>query len=164
MLCRLVACRLTALDLTGHLRSCSSERKDTMFGFLKRLFGTDSKADDEVIGGSGAVFNAILENIDGDKRYVTVFGEPELVDRGGQYSTDYMVRIPTFTQGGDPEPPNIEYDLPDGEMGEASNELFDLLDYFDIQQVSDLGDLEGEEIMAAFESGVLSFQFDGGAE
>lgn len=133
-----------------------------MFGFLRRLFGSDSSTNDDgdVIGGAETVFHAILENVDGDKRYIAEFGEPELVDRGGQFASDYMVRIPTFTASGDPNPPNIEYDLPDAEMGETTNELFELLDYFNIDQVSDLGDLEGEQIVTAFKDGVLTLQFD----
>jgi hypothetical protein len=132
-----------------------------MFGFLRRLFGKNSSTgDSNIIGGAEDVFHAILENVDGDKRYVARFGEPQLVDRGGEYSTDYMVMIPTSTHSDDPDPPNIEYDLPDSEMGEASNQLFDLLDFYDIDQVSDLAQLEGQEIVASFEDGVLKFQFD----
>jgi hypothetical protein len=71
-----------------------------------------------------------------------------------------MVMIPTSTHSDDPDPPNIEYDLPDSEMGEASNQLFDLLDFYDIDQVSDLAQLEGQEIVASFEDGALKFQFD----
>lgn len=124
------------------------------------LFGTVNEVGDNVIGGADEVFSAILENVDREKRFVTQFGEPKLIDRGGEYSTDYMVQIPTFTSSGDPEPPNIEYDLPDAEMGDNTNELFELLDYYDIDEVSDLGSLEGKTIMAAFQNGVLSFQFD----
>lgn len=128
--------------------------------FQNWLFGTANDVEDNVVGGADEVFSAILENANGEKRFVTQFGEPKLVDRGGQYSTDYMVQIPTTTRQGEPEPPNIEYDLPDAEMGDNTHELFELLDYYDIDEVSDLGSLEGEQIMAAFQDGVLSFQFD----
>lgn len=124
------------------------------------LFSTADEVEDNVIGGADEVFSAILENADAEKRFVTQFGEPKLIDRGGEYSTDYMVQIPTFTSSGDPEPPNIEYDLPDAEMGDNTHELFELLDYYNIDEVSDLGSLEGETIMAAFQNGVLSFQFE----
>lgn len=132
-----------------------------MIGFLRKLlFGGSDPVESNIVGNSDDVFRAILENINGDSRYVTQFGEPRLVDRGGDFSTDYMVQIPTFTQSGDPEPPNIEYDLPEAEMGETTNELFELLDYYNIEQVSDLGELKGESIMATFEEGVLSLRFD----
>jgi hypothetical protein len=132
-----------------------------MFGFLRRLFGSSSaETEKNIVGGAEDVFHAIIENVGGDKRYVARFGEPQLVDRGGEYSSDYMVMIPTSTHPDDPNPPNIEYDLPDAEMGEASNRLFDLLDYYDIDQVSDLAQLEGKEIVASFDDGVLTFQFD----
>ncbi len=132
-----------------------------MFGYIRNiLFGSNDSVDNNIVGNSDDVFHAILENIDGDSRYVTEFGEPRLVDRGGQFSTDYMVQIPTFTQQGDPEPPNIEYNLPDAEMGDTTHELFELLDYYNIDQVSDLGKLQGESIMATFENGTLSLRFD----
>lgn len=126
----------------------------------KWLFGTANDVEDNVIGGADEVFRAILESASDEKRFLTVFGEPKLIDRGGEFSTDYMVQIPTFTSSGDPEPPNIEYDLPDGENGDQTHELFEMLDYYDIDQVSNLKQLEGKEIMAAFQDGVLSFQFD----
>lgn len=132
-----------------------------MFGFLQRLFGSNSsETQNNIVGGAEDVFHAIIENVSSDKRYVATFGEPQLVDRGGEYSSDYMVMIPTSTHPDDPNPPNIEYDLPDSEMGEATNELFDLLDYYNIDQVSDLGQLEGMEIVASLDEGTLSFQFD----
>lgn len=124
--------------------------------YLHGLFGRTPT--ENVVGGSDEVFHAILENANGEKRYIAEFSEPELVDRGSEFSTDYMVRIPTETPPGDPEPPNIEYDLPDGEMGDSSNELFDLLDYYNIDQVSDLGLLEGETAVATFENGSLTLQ------
>jgi hypothetical protein len=137
------------------------KKRKRMFGFLRRLFKSNSsETQNNIVGGAEDVFNAIVENVSGDKRYVATFGEPQLVDRGGEYSSDYMVMIPTSTRSDDPNPPNIEYDLPDAEMGEASNELFDLLDYYNIDQVSDLGQLEGMEIVASLDEGTLSFQFD----
>jgi hypothetical protein len=153
-----------ALGLTGQrfgeVRKKRRKRK-RMFGFLWRLFKSNSsETQSNIVGGAEDVFHAIVENVSGDKRYVATFGEPQLVDRGGEYSSDYMVMIPTSTHPDDPNPPNIEYDLPDAEMGETANELFDLLDYYNIDQVSDLGQLEGMEIVASLDEGTLSFQFD----
>jgi len=129
---------------------------------LSRLFGrSNDTVDENVVGGSDAVFQAILEHADGGKRYVVEFGEPELVNRGGEFSTNYMTRIPTFTAPGDPEPPNLEYEIPDGGIEDGGDsQLFDLLDLYEIEVISDLGDLEGETVMATFENGVLTFQFD----
>lgn len=132
-----------------------------MFAILPSLFGR-SNATEKIVGGSDAVFEAILERSTDGKRYVVTFGEPQLVDRGGDYSQDYMAQIPTSTAPGDPEPPNIEYNLPDPDetLEESSDELFNLLDVYDIGALSDLGDLEGETVIATFEQGTLTLRFD----
>lgn len=133
-----------------------------MLRYIRNLFGFGSTdtTPSEVIGGADEVFHAILENMDDGRLYTVELGEPELIDRGGEFATDYMVRIPTRTPGNDPEPPNIEYDLPDGEIEETSNDLFDLLSLYGIDEVADLSALEGKTVPAIFESGILSLQFE----
>lgn len=132
-----------------------------MFGnILDRLFGTGSTNNAAVVGNSDDVFHAILENIDGTKRYIVHLGEPELVDHGGEFSTEYMVRIPTKTVGSDPTPPDIECELPDDELGESSDRLFEILDYYDIDAVENLGQIEGCTVPAEFNGEVLELQFD----
>jgi hypothetical protein len=135
-------------------------KRKEMLGILFSLFRSDSTEDSTVVGGSNAVFDAILENAGADKRYRAEFGEPQLIDRGGQFSTQHMVRIPTETPGDDPDPPNVEYDLPGSEMGEDDNELFDLLSLYGIEQVDDLADLEGKSVPVGFENGVPTLQFN----
>lgn len=129
-----------------------------MFGYLRSLFSSNETEINNVLGGADEVFNAILEHTDGSARYVVQLGEPELVDRGGRFASDFTVRIPTSTATGEPEPPNVEYDLPKGEDENA--DLFDLLDLYNIDQISDLADLQGESVIATFEDGTLSLRFD----
>ena len=131
-----------------------------MFGnILDRLFGS-SNDNAAVVGGSDDVFHAILENMDGTKRYIAHLGEPELVDHGGEFATDYMVRIPTWTKGSDPTPPDVECELPNDERGESSDRLFQILDYYDIGAVEDLGDLAGCTVAAEFDGEVLDLKFE----
>jgi hypothetical protein len=133
-----------------------------MFAQLRSLlFGSSDSQSNEVVGDSGAVFEAILERAGDGKRYVVQFQEPELINRGGQFSDDYMARIPTETRPGEPEPPNIEYELPDATDGEQSDsKLFELLDLYDIDTVSDLNELEGETVIGTFDNGFLTLHFD----
>ena len=129
-----------------------------MFKFLNRFFRRTDDSIDNVIGGADAVFTAILEHADGEQRYIVELGEPQLVDRGGQYSNDLMVRIPTFTQDGEPDPPNVEYNIPSGEDGESG--LFDLLDAYDIDQVADIAQLEAKTVVGELEDGTITLRFD----
>jgi len=131
-----------------------------MLAYIRSLFGRIANTNDEVVGKSEEVFQAILENAEGEQRYLVEFGEPELIDRGGDFSNDYATRIPTSTQDGDPEPPNIEYELPDSDMEEEDSALFKLLELYDIETVSALGELEGKSVWGTFEDGTLSLRFD----
>jgi hypothetical protein len=123
-------------------------------------FWRNSEVDDGVVGGADTVFQAILEKTDGGRRYTVYLGEPELVDRGGQLQSDYMVRIPTETESGDPEPPNLEYELPGDDMEEGDDDLFELLELYGIEAVADLGQLAGETVFGVIEGGSLTLRFD----
>jgi hypothetical protein len=129
-----------------------------MIAYLKRLFGSSN--DDDVIGGSDAVFSAILEFTDEDAEYVIYLGEPELIDRGREFKTEYMVRVPTETQSGDPQVADLEYPLPSDYETMEDNEFTKLLDRFDIPEVSALGELQGETVFGTVENGTLVPSFD----
>lgn len=109
----------------------------------------------DTIGNAGAVFEAISERSTIGHRYVGVFGEPDVVDRGGQYTTDLHVVVPLFSENpNDPSPANLEYDLPDG-LEDAEAQFFDILEIFGIDDLTNLGDIEGKNIPLDFEDGTL---------
>lgn len=110
--------------------------------------------DDETFGNADAVFEAISERSDFGFKYVGVFGEPDIVDRGGRYTTDLHVVVPLFSEDGDPSPANLEYDLPDG-LDDAEAQFFDVLEIFGIDDLTNLGDIEGKNIPLDFSDGTL---------
>lgn len=111
--------------------------------------------DNETLGDAGAVFDAISERSDFGFRYVGTFGEPDVVNRGGNYTDDYHVIIPFYTEDpNDPDPANLEYDLPDG-MEDAEAEFYEVLERFGITDLSQLGDVEGKNVPLDFEDGTL---------
>lgn len=132
-----------------------------MFAMLTKLFGSSNDSmDSKVVGDSNAVLEAVMQRSGDNNRFVVVLGEPRLVDYGGPYSENYKVEIPTETQEGDPNPPEIVYDLPEDDMGgDNDSGLYKLLNAYDIEVLADLGDLEGETVMGTLRDGTFSMDF-----
>jgi hypothetical protein len=131
-----------------------------MLAIFQRFWRRGNDTESNVVGGSDAVLQAILEKTNDEQRYVVFLGEPELVDRGGEFQSQYNVRIPTSTEPGQPEPPDVEYDLPGEGMEEGENDLFDLLEVYNIESVSNLDQLEGETVFGCIEGGAMTLRFD----
>lgn len=121
-----------------------------MLAFLNRLWPFGSNE----LGNAGDVFEAIAERSDFGYGHVGVLGEPDLVDRGGNYTTDLHVVVPLFTEDGEPSPANLEYDLPDG-LEDAEAHFYEILEIFGIYDLSRLGEIEGKNIPLGFEDGTL---------
>lgn len=123
-----------------------------MISWLKQFFGSSST---DTIGNAAAVFDAIAEQSEFGFKYVGTLGEPDVVDRGGEYSTELNVIVPLSTDNPDyPDPADLEFPLPDGLEDEAA-EFFDLLDRFGIEDLSLLGDVEGKNVPLALDNGTL---------
>jgi hypothetical protein len=122
-----------------------------MFATLSRLWPFSSNA----IGNADAVFDAIAEQSNFGFKYVGTLGEPDVVDRGGEYTTELNVVVPLTTENPDyPDPANLEFPLPEG-MEDESAGFFDLLDRFGIDDLSLLGDVEGKNVPLSLENGTL---------
>ena len=131
-----------------------------MLAILSRLWPSST----DEIGNAAAVFDAISERSDYGYRYVGYLGEPDVVPRGGQYTNEYNIVIPFFTADpNDPDPANLEYDLPDG-IEDAEAEFYDVLERFRIDDLSNVGDLEGKNVPLEFQDGTLTPLWDEVAE
>jgi len=123
-----------------------------MFAILRSLWPFGSN--DNEFGNADAVFDAISERSAFGFKYVGEFGEPDVVDRGGVYTTDLHVVVPLTTESGDPTPANLEYDLPEG-LEDATADFFKVLEKFGIEDLSRLGDIQGKNIPLDFQDGTL---------
>lgn len=123
-----------------------------MFGFLTRLWPGSSN---DTLGDAGAVFDAISERSVLGYNYVGTLGEPDVVDRGGNYTNDLHVVVPFYTEDpNDPDPPDLEYPLPDG-MEDAEAEFYEVLERFGIEDLTELGNIEGKNVPLDFYDGAL---------
>lgn len=113
---------------------------------LDRLFPSRKNSAGQTLGDAGAVLEAIWENTELEYKYVGTLGEPDIIDRGGQHTTDLYVVVPLTTEHEDhPDPSNLEYPLPEGPDDKLTG-FYGLLTRFDIQDIELLGELEGEEV------------------
>lgn len=122
-----------------------------MFAILQRLWPGSSN---DEIGNAEAVFDAISERSTLGFDYVGTLGEPDVVDRGGNYTTNLHVIIPFTTEPGDPSPPDLEYPLPDG-LEDATAEFYEVLDLFGIDDLTELGSIQGKNVPLDFQDGAL---------
>lgn len=133
-------------------RHRSSLRK--MLTLIQQLWPLSSNEQNS-LGNANAVLEAISERSDYGFRYVGVFGEPDVVDRGGRYTTDLHVVIPLHSENpDDPAPANLEYDLPDG-LEDGNSRFFDVLELFGIDDLTNIGDIQGKNIPLDFDDGTL---------
>lgn len=147
-----VALGISVFATMRQRRHRSSLRK--MLALIQRLWPFSS-TEQASLGNAHAVLEAISERSDYGFRYVGVFGEPDVVDRGGQYTTDLHVVVPLYSENpDDPAPANLEYDLPDG-LEDSNSEFFDILEAFGIDDLTELGDIQGKNIPLDFENGTL---------
>lgn len=122
-----------------------------MIQYLLRLWPSGN----DTIGDAAAVFDAIAEQSDFGWKYVGELGEPDVVDRGGEYTTELHVIVPLTIDNDDyPDPADLEYPLPEGLEDEAA-EFFDILDLFGIDDLSLLGDIEGKNVPLALSNGTF---------
>lgn len=123
-----------------------------MFAILTRLWSGSSNDD---LGNAGAVFEAISERSVLGYDYVATLGEPDVVDRGGVYTNNLHVVIPFYTENpNDPDPADLEYPLPDG-VEDAEAEFYEVLERFGIDDLANLGDIEGKNVPLDFYDGAL---------
>jgi hypothetical protein len=126
-----------------------------MIASLKNKLFSSNDTDPNVLGGSDAVFQAILEHTDEEHRYTIELGEPELVDRGRAYKTEYMVKIPAESDPGAPDVADLEYPIPMNGEGFADTEFAELLEFFCIEEIAGLDEIEGAIVFGEIENGTL---------
>lgn len=122
---------------------------------LSKLFSSNETDDPSVLGGSDAVFQAVLEHTDEDIRYTIELGEPQLVDRGRAYKTEYNVKIPTESDPGAPDVADLEYPIPMNGEGFEGTEFAELLEFFGIEEIANLDEVEGAVVFGVVEDGTL---------
>jgi hypothetical protein len=131
-----------------------------MHAILSRLFSSNDSENTPVVGGSNAALDAVMQRSGEEDRFIVYLGEPQLVDYSGEFSQDYKVRIPTFTETGDPNPSELVFDLPEGDIDESDSGLYALLEAYGIEVLSDLGDLEGKTVTGTLQNGSFDLHFD----
>lgn len=116
-----------------------------MLAIVSRFWPFGSN-DNQTFGNAGEVFAAISERSELSPKHVGVLGEPGVVDRGGEFTHDPYVVVPLQNDDpSGPSPANLEYPLPDG-VEDAGAEFYTLLDQYGIEDLSNLGSLEGKNV------------------
>lgn len=117
-------------------------------------------SNDSEIGGAEAVFAAILDHSDTQQRYTVTFGEPKLIERGGEFNSSYRIKVPTFSGEDEPGTSPLEFELPEGEDELLESAFADLLEKLELDPLDGIKQVEGETATATLDSGTLQLRYD----